>query len=255
MFTCPPFGFLQGFAVGQVSGLIAHYDFSDPNNLLDGGVPVTDGGNPDTLVDLSGNGFNVVADPGDEATWNANQQNGLGTLDFDNAASDCYETTFGSNVLDSTLFLTVFVVGQLDDVSQRHTWIEISTGSTNEGMNFFQNTGAGGVNMYYRSGDHVGAGSSAGASVPHSTVGVMELWTGRSGDTDDRRKIFLDGVEVGTDNEARTDLACDTISIGCLNGQLNLMDGKIAEILVYNDNIADANQQAIEQSLRDKWGI
>jgi hypothetical protein len=214
-------------------------DASDTSTITESGGSVSQ------WNDKSGNGRNVVQSTGaNQPTTGTRTINGLNVLDF---AGDFLIRTTATQLVDSsTGHFTAFAVWLADTVSGVGGIIsqDVSSGTRMPQMLRRDTTNlqtvriAGGI-FIDAAGVTVVAATTYVAASQHRTANI-EAWLG--------------GSTNGPTNTTGTNGAIATnVYVGSASGGLQLLDGVIGEILVFNRNFVQSEMLAVGSYLAYKW--
>ncbi len=214
----------------SISGLVLWLRADDLS--LSNGDPVS------SWTDRSSSAANAAqATAGAQPTYQTNQINGRAVVRFSNTATKDYMTgTLPTGYGD----LAVFVAARMSNVSSADG-VFFGFGSNDpsllsSGGNFAVDDG--------------GVGAFSDLSLTNSQAFLLTLWrsasvgylASRNGSvTNDSAKF------VGFSNTATS------YSLGSSNGSVGMLDGDIAEIIVYNSDLTGANRTAVLQYLNSRY--
>lgn len=244
----------------QISGLQLWLDAADSGTLFDattGGSLVAADGGVARWEDKSGLGRHFTqATSGNRPVRKTSQQNGKDTLLFDGTNDEM----IGSDFLDAnTSSLVAFVVLRRNATGAPH---EILTKATDTQGWYFGFTSTNTLRLYNSddpSSTRVDTASSVSAS-SYSLI-FMSVNAGDFHQPVYRRNgtPLSSGAATETRGGVRTPV--NTSAAMRLGSQLYqgvfyyLFNGNIAEIVLYNAQLSDANRGLVESYLMNKWGI
>lgn len=137
-------------------------------------------------------------------------------------------------------------------VSGFGAWIEKATDSSASGRKFFIGTSPQGFGSFVAqevsATDAEGGTLRASSGVPRATPTVVAL----SRRTNGAANLYGNGTLLAADSST-TDLSnTSNINIG---GAFYFWNGKVAEVLIYNETHSEQQVRAITEHMRDKWRI
>jgi hypothetical protein len=265
----------------SITGLQLWLDASDPSVLFDatsGGSLVAADGGVARWEDKSGNGRHATqATSGSRPLRKTSQQGGLGTLSFD-GSNDVMSLASSSATFsflhqaDSTVFL---VARAGTTANPNAAYVAIATGTGTSGSPNFQLSfedrnipeeefvaneqvrvivGATGADPAVNT-----AASGLSGWTPN-TYKLVSVVTRPSNLTASQRVAArINGGTSGSGNTflgtASTGSAMADLHIGSTSSGANYWSGNIAEIILYNSALSDANRSFVEQYLISKWAI
>jgi hypothetical protein len=215
-------------------------DASDTSTITESGGAVSQ------WNDKSGNGFNVVQATGaNQPTTGTRSINGLNVLDF---TGDFLIRTTATQLVDSsTGHFTAFAVWQTDSIIITGGVISQDVGSGTRMPQMIRHENAvvqtvriaGGV-FVDAAGTSITIGTTNVAAAQHRTANI-EAW--------------INGLTNGSTNTTGTNGAVATnVYVGSASNGLQLLDGVIGEILVFNRNFVQSEMLAVGSYLSYKWG-
>lgn len=229
------------FTPASIPGLISWHDANDISTLWQDSGRTTqvtaDGQTVGAWDDKSNNSNHATqATPANEPTYRTGIQNSLPVLRFD-GTNDLLEA---ANINGGTSLsnLTIIAVYQTDDTvhTDRMYGYGANVGSDTPSV----------INPAPDSTIRFDNGSLAG-SLSHPTAFFIRS-TIKNGTT---YTDYFDGSQ-NINNTFAGSVTTDDLYLGhCLNP----CDGDLAEIVVYNSALSDANRQQLESYLATKWGI
>jgi uncharacterized repeat protein (TIGR03803 family) len=228
------------------SGLQAWY-------RADLGVAKDANNNVSEMADLSGNGYHLVqtADSTRQPQWVAGAMNGQPALQFNFNAYDVLQTSAPENLLAGSNDMTVFVVEEPALSPNPNNLAAIlnwgSDGNGNYGL-----TGDGGTNQYLFYWDDA-SGNGTRSPVMNTTAWPVQILSMTKGGTS--ASSYVNGAWVGTSVvPAALKPAVSQLALGNAVGELYYgFNGQIAEVLVYNRALSDAERQQVESQLETKY--
>jgi len=251
------------FTPPGINGLALWLDAADANTLFDatsGGSLVAANGGVARWEDKSGNGRHVTqSTAGNRPTRKTNQQNGLDTLLFDGSN----DSLVGGDYLDgNTGSVTTFVVLKRNATNANH---EILGKGTDSGGWLFRFVAQNKINISAWT-DNTFENSTAVDSTNTFTatsyaLAFFSFTAGSFHQTTYRRNgsSFAANAASQAGAGARTPPnTSDNFRIGTQFYQgvdYFLFNGNIAEIIIYNSALSDANRALVENYLIAKWGI
>jgi hypothetical protein len=217
----------------------------------DAGVTLV-GGAVDAWADQSGNGRDFSAPAGTNRPAYSGTLNGLPVLTFDGStdylSGDADSLTLARNVSGLT------VIALFKDTST--TDCRVFGISTNTAAARFTMGGNGtnwllGTRRLDADGVNTVTGGTQGTE--YTLLSALARYSVAT------RAIFEDGVSVvdtsgGTAGNTQ-DTSSQISTIGCGTALGNFLAGSVAEIIVYQRALSDAERQSVERYLSVKWGI
>ena len=276
-----------GSVVEAITGLQLWLDASDASTLFDattGGSLVAADGGVARWEDKSGNARHATqATSGSRPLRKTSQQNGLGTLFFNESALlSVPSSTAAFKFLHSTNSSIFFVTrpGTTSNPQKRLTLLSTSTGGSG---------GQPAFNIFYEDRDlpddnytandacNVLIGRASGSGVVVDVGGTttpvgLTNWTANqysviscvlrpeNATASNRLSQRKNGGSAITGNTGTatpgTADAPQNLTIGSLGGSASVLWlGNIAEIIIYNAALSDTDRAAVESYLMSKWGI
>lgn len=245
-----------------ISGLQLWLDASAAETLYDatsGGSLVAADGGVARWEDKSGNGRHFTqSDSSKRPARKTSQQNSLDTLLFDGSN----DSLIGSNFASGTGGLTIFSVVKRNATNAVHEII--NKGVDNGGWLFrLTDTNVAQIGSYRDStlANSTLRGTSSSVSATGYTVLAMVAGSGAF----NTASIFRNGtsltmgaaIEAGTNGRTPSS-GSDPVRIGVqVYAEVDYFNynGNIAEVIVYDSALSDANREAVENYLLAKWGI
>lgn len=220
-------------------------------------------GNMQTLVDLSGKGYNATqSTSGERPTWNAADLNGLDTITFD-GTNDHLEYNSACNIMRNMPSAMTFIVFKHGTASPAGTGIYFGVRNNVDAgrriRTYINAAGAQGL-----SSQRLDAGTETGLLI--SASGTDTSWGVRSYITDWTNRtisIYTDGVLEGTLNPiadaagstSNTNASRYRIGSSTLNTPDSFWSGSIAEIVIIPSDVTLNTRQKLEGYLAHKWGL
>lgn len=237
----------------QIPSLNLWYDASAATATNFNPVP-TNGGVVTAWVDRLGNGRDAnQANVNKKPIWRANQQNGLGTIQFDGTNDD-----FTLNPIAWALSLpgqTTYVVFKLAATTDQ---MHLQSTNTN-GFAFFNNGG-------FWAAETAGGLATSDAAV--TTTGyhyIGQILDGTQTDANVtvqnnlRLRVRLDGVQrsltFSTNVGTATSGAANTLYVAADDAGSNYLNGYIGEILIWTRTLSTSEIAQVESYLSSKWAI
>ncbi len=245
---------------------------SDLELWLDAGdLSLSDGQSVSSWSDLSGNDKNVSQSTGDkQPTFRTSGFNGRPVLEFDgDADGDDTDDDFlkSSGELDFTSGYTIFVVAKNDqtkaynglfriapDVSKEKSYLEL----------YWQNASSGSGNLLTLGNRSVSDTTRGYASVDEAgpAPGNKYLVTASISDGDADATRFINGADEGQDqfsSGSQVPYAADTFYVGTGtgfdDGVNSEIDGQMAEVIAYRDEISQVRRTIVNSYLANKYGL
>jgi hypothetical protein len=248
----------------ELTGLQLWLDASDASTLYDattGGSLVAADGGVARWEDKSGNSRHFTQSvSGNRPTRKTNQQNGYGTLLFDGSN----DQLVGADYLDANSGgLTVIVVYKRNATGAKH--VLIGKGDTNNFGNgwYFVHDLANKLTCEVQVDENNYMSRSTSSTVTASSYVVATMVCGagafqsasmyRNGSS-----LSMDSASVGGSGAQQPDNTSASVTVSgwvYLGGPFQTANANIAEIIVYNSALSDANRNLVESYLMSKWGI
>lgn len=207
-----------------------------------------DGSSVNTWNDSSGNNWFISRSSGTAPVLRHNSLNSLKTLEFGGPTSAAVMTVQNTSayVLAGATSASYFAVFILD--------ADPPGGTTSTGHIMGANWGAGTPHLPFTDGTiYDGFATSA-----RKTVGnpASSMTSARILNVDSASANFttrMDGTQIF--NTGTNTVSLPTATRQVAGGSGNYLDGKIAEILVFNSVLAQADREKVEGYLAHKWGL
>lgn len=220
-----------------ISGLKAWYDAADSSTFLQSGGRVSQ------WYDKSGNNYHAVQpNSGKRPFTGTRTMNGQNVLDFDGIdddfilPSELYAVPTGNNTV-----ITVIATDAATTIQRLFN----GTISTNSkwGLSYYNSTGnLASFNNTINAPVNLAITGNTNPHVDYMIRSGSNLRTG------------MDGTETNANNAA--DVTVDKLLIGATgNESSQFFDGKIAEIIVYNAALSNADMNRLGEYFTAKWGI
>ncbi|MEQ9425076.1 MAG: LamG-like jellyroll fold domain-containing protein [Cyclobacteriaceae bacterium] len=179
-------------------------------------------------------------------TDDANSINFNAIIDFSPGGSgDDFMNLIDESVPASSTNYSIFIISSPDDANTASYLLSAGEPGINQGGGFGFSSNA--ISHDF-SGNTFSAGTAADNEVILSTFTYSHSSTTRT--------IFKSGNSVGTENNQSKNFDTDGNHIGSDNsGTGSFYDGKIAEIIIYDDDLSSTNQNQVESYLALKYGI
>lgn len=219
------------------ANLFAWYDASDTSTITSSGNLVS------SWSDKSDNSNNLSqGNSSYRPTTNSATLNGLNVIDFD-GTNDTLQGTLAS--LGTNPELTIFAVVQYDVMRAANSiLVFVGATSTDQGIGFGLHT-SNGLNSF-----QWGSGSSHDGNYITGSYVIHGMTKTSSGNT-----TYVNGVAKPLNTSGSLSLASSpTIEIS-LDNFNNYLDGKVAEILIFNRELDSDERDSIETYLNDKWSV
>ena len=227
----------------SIAGLTNWYDASNPNG--NGKIPAN-GETIKTWVDKSPRANNMIAQKA--GIYTTNGQNGLGTVKFNKS---WYRTV----TANADYPFNAFIVVKLDTLSKP---LDIMTCGSRSRDNFNSLT----FNEHPTAKGRWHNGSSGFSRTPKAVANVTENATGflimQWSLTNNNFYIYRNGVEIMKTNAYTWGRPSDPeFALGTRHhdGRSHLLEGSIAEVAIFNNQLTTDNRQKVEGYLAWKWGI
>ena len=232
-----------------ISGLSGWWDFSNGSTMFDattGGSLVAADATVARVEDTSGNGRNFTQSTSTSRPQRkTNIQNGLGALRF-NGASKSLSTSVNLSTFipfgQSTVFFAVSCSFAFNDAILSRNSCVLHTTSGSRGYCWFRSNNT----SYALAFD--GTEKTASLAYTIGTWGVFTTWH--------------DGTNLVYRRNGGSDstVALGSITSGTGTARLGVNDwsslnGDVGEIITYNVALSDADRNAVESYLQNKWGI
>jgi len=219
---------------------------------------IEEGGDVTTWTDSSGNGRNAVQSTVSDKPTFTSAGIGPAALKFD-GVNDDMEVTF--HALFNSEEFTVFCVAKSNATAGDHTVfssIEGSTGATTaKGFALFMDMNNKDATAFWRENSTDDGITSAANSVVNTQAQIMTYTmddTTANADAD-TATLFVNGKQQAqqTSGVGYVPNTAANLKIGEMSG--DFFDGQIAEILIYNAVLSDADREQVEGYLSLKYGI
>ena len=248
----------------QIAGLQLWLDAAAPETLFDattGGSLVAADGGVARWQDKSGNGRHATqSTSANRPARKTAIQGGLDVLRFDGSndsltISDFLELSTGQAI-------TALVVIKRGVTGSTHTIVskfnQQGSQYSEDGWAFrFLNTNTLNV-VYAQDGEYTNQTSSS--SVSASTFSVL-AFKATAGSLTTSTVLYQNGIALASSNSGSVQSLDDTnynVAIGRLpydGNNFDFLNGDIAEIIIYNSALSNANRSLVESYLMSKWGI
>ncbi len=232
-------GSVAVFAPTSIAGLRVWADFSDITTLFQdsaGSTPVaSDGDVIGKFTDLStNNNHGTQAVTANKPIYKTNIKNGKSVSRY---AGDALDTPDALNLSALSLFIV------LKDTSNLNTFAHLTSPST---LYFgLSNTGTQKFEVFAGGAWRVGA-----ATISNSNFYLVDYLIA-SGDL----RTYVNGTIDMTSTAAVTLGGTYSLQIGGRSDDISDMTGDIAEVLLYDSVLSDANRQLVETYLNTKWAV
>jgi hypothetical protein len=251
------------FAPSAISGLQLWLDASDAGTLFDatsGGSLVAADGAVARWQDKSGNSRHFTqSTSGSRPLRKVSQQNGKDTLLFDGTN----DFLSGGNYLDvNTGGITAFVVHKRNATGATH---ELLTKSDNSGLGwFFRHSSADKLSAFLQQTEGNGSSRASTNTVAASSYIVAAMWFAAGAFQSiaySRNGTALAMANAVAEGGSGAQTPPNTTGVMLIGTQLydglyyNHANANIAEIIIYDTALSDANRSAVESYLMTKWGI
>ncbi|MFH1509496.1 MAG: sialate O-acetylesterase [bacterium] len=209
---------------------------------------VIDGANLTSWSDQSGNGNNVTAPGGNEPTYESGTTDLINfnpVIEFTGANSD-YLGTAATGIIGSNNAYTKIAVYIIKSTGYANNLI--SSGATPDTHAFLYGPGISQLRLYHITTLNIGSATAQSIATPY--IGVAKYGAGITDAI-----VDVNGKEEVSDNTgAHAFNGNGTIQLGAYRSA-NFLDGKIAEAIIYDDDITLANLQKVESYLALKYGL
>lgn len=241
----------------QIPSLNLWYDASVSNSAYiqtGAGLAPTNGQGVAQWIDKQGAGRNANQSAGSkQPTWQASQQNSLGTIKFDGT-----NDFFSLNPIAWALSLpgqTTYVVFKFAATTDQ---MHLCSSNTN-GFAFYNNGG-------FLAAETAGGNATSDAAIDTTNYHyVGQILDGTQTDANItvqnnlRLRVRLDGVQrtltFNTNVGTATSGAANTLNVGADDAQNNLLNGYIGELLIWTRTLNATEIADVESYLATKWGI
>lgn len=230
------------FSPKRVSGLTTWYSAADVTGLADGDPTVTE-----TNAGSSG-GSITQGTASKRGTWKSSALNGRPAIRFD-GTDDCYAGSAAQAAIAGPY--TLFVACNPSSVAAASRFLlELGQAASNN-INFYLYFNAGVIETGYHDGTNFKG--FQGLSVTAGTAYVITArFTGAVLDT------WRNGTSSGTPFSTATTpttAGTQTLNVGSDRAGTNVFAGDIAEVLIYNRSVVDAERRSIERYLATQYGV
>jgi hypothetical protein len=220
-----------------------------------GGTAPTNGGPVKALIDKMGFGRNVdQAASNRQPLWRANQQNGLGTIQFDGI-----NDTFTLNPIAWALSLpgqTTFIVVKLAAQANQMHVMATNTGGFTFNLN--------GTNWAVETGGGIASSSQGSDTTNYHYMGMIFDGSQTNADITTQNNLRVrfryDGVPqtltFSANANTTTSASANTLNIGSDDaGNANFLNGYIGEMMIWTRTLTATEISQVENYLKTKWGI
>lgn len=243
----------SGFSPKEITGLNAWYDASDLTTMYDaisGGSLSSNGGRVARWEDKSGNGNNALQVTGQADTTRPvltfNAQNSRAALQF--STNESRQLNGGAGIYPYDVYMVVQTPITLSNFDL------IGVGAT--GTDNFNGFGLNSGNVWNQSSTG-GTRSYTTSPAESSTNFLLIRWTATN--TTNTYQTWRNGTAIGTANYSWTFPSPSIFRIGNRTPNTDTTtrawNGKIGEILIYDNQLTLIDRQLVEGYLASKWGI
>jgi hypothetical protein len=226
----------EAFSPSDISGLVLWLD-ADAIEGLNDGDPVT------TWEDQSGQGHDF-AQPTASAkpTYQTNELNGKPIVRFDGTDDFLRRTDNDVGAFGTDPF-SIFIVIQTTDSTARILLKENEAG------------GGDGLYIYGDGNDYLYWNGTTGIAIGASDSSFHLIAVTRSGTGAGGLVPYYDAAAQTAGTESRTLSGTTTLYIGTTNDDPVYLAGDIAEIIIYDSALSQANRESVEDYISNKYGI
>jgi hypothetical protein len=243
----------SGFSPKDITGLNTWYDASDLTTMYDattGGSLSSNGGRVARWEDKSGNSNNALQITGQADTTRPvltfNAQNGRSALQF--STNESRQLNGGTGIYPYDVYMII----QTPISASNFDLIGVGASGSDNFNGFGLNTG----NVWNQSSS-LGARSYTTTPAETSSNFLLIRWTATN--TTNTYQTWRNGTNIGTANFSWTFPASPIFRIGNRTPNTatttRAWNGRIGEILIYNNQLTLIDRQLIEGYLCSKWGI
>lgn len=258
----------SGFNPKSITGLVLWLDGSDRATMYDatsGGSLVADNGGVARWEDKSGNSFHATqATLNDRPLVRPNTKAGKSVLEFDGTSD--FMRVADANALDLNTF-SIFAVVRLNTYTPTVTgqsWAVLSKGdyATAAGT-AFELTSSGGLTPRWSTGiasgstfSAVGTGGTASVTQNvYALIGARRAAASAATVFANRSAGGNTSVISGTLNNVSAGIGIGARGTGTPVAGTDLLPGNIAEVVIYNVALSDAQRASVELWLYGKWAL
>ena len=236
------------------SELIAWYDTSDLDTMYEdaGCSDIAEDG--DTVLcwqdKFGSQNLNTTGLGGPTATFNSHY--GKAALSFDGTNNICTSSFSG---LSGAQAFTVFIVLEWEDDTDSNVSMHYGNTTNGKAIRFDIDHANGWIRHSNRNSniDYLDWQDY------HSQLNIVRFsHTGANG-TKENKRLALNGYLIPSDESSEDSTltlnldANDKLCFGSNNSDLTALNGKISEVIIYNENLNSYESEAIENYLRAKW--
>ncbi len=225
--------------------------------LLDAEQAIADfgaGAEVTSWQDLSGTGSHAEAFPGEAPVVVANAINGRPALSFD-GVDDYFSVTSGLD--DFTSGLTLYVVARTTVLQQGFKLLALGNGAGNDMIVLGRAGGSSGL-QYFTSDDRGAVGwFNTGSALTAGDIALYSVRQGGGGTGDPVTAVVERDLDVV--GSGRVFVPTVTARTGSLIGRSfwneGMFQGQLAEVVLYDRSLSDAERAEVEAYLDDKYSL
>lgn len=249
-------------APNLIPNLNLWYDASVSNSAYvqnSSGLAPTDGQATKSWIDKLGNGRNADQSTANrQPIWRANQQNGLGTLQFDgtNDSLTLNPIPWALSLTGQTTYVVVKLNAQAD---QMHVM------ATNTGGFTFNLSGTSpNINWAVETAGAIAVSDQVSNTTNYAYMGMVFDGSQTDANTTTQNNLRLkfryNGVQkaltFSTNANAATSGSANTLNVGADDaGNNNYLNGYIGEMMIWTRTLNASEITQVETYLKNKWGI
>ena len=216
----------------------------------DAGVSTGGGGELSQWADQSGHGNHALAFVGSGPSLTMAATNGKPAIHFD-GVNDYLEVPDSNSMSITGDMTTFFVVRMTDFDTFRGVWAKATT-NLPAPNDIYTLPGSGVPRLYRGDGTDAGSGNLDGLrglrAGSFELVGIMCAGTATT--------HYLSGLPNGTGNINSVNVDLDTpLKIGTRDDFLTRLSGDLAELLIYNTALSEADRRSVELYLASKYAL
>jgi len=265
---------INSYAFGKLDlltlpNLRAWYDASDASTITESSNLIT------AWNDKSGGGYHLSASGGERPTYTSSGLDGKPVVTFNGTSNEIKASTASQwaflNQAGGAEIVAVWKAGTTADPNNVFALFSTNRGTiNNEGCTLFQddrapsrdqvvgsnikNSGSGGSgDLFYLSA----SGNNFHPNNAPTMLGTTFDLGNATADSKIRHRVN-GGTSQGSNVSTRTASTAnpiDPLRLGYLNGSIGWLNGYIAELVIFNAKLSDADRERVEGYMAHKWGL